>query len=366
VERIQKSSQHLLGLVNDILDLSKVEAGEMTVDSHPTPLRATAGSALELVEPQAATKGITLSDTSRCESSVCFVGDEDRVRQILLNLLSNAVKFTEPGGTVTLRCAVEAAPAEGPRLHGHGPWTVMEVSDTGVGIAADQQVRVFEPFTQVEGGYTRTQGGTGLGLAISRQLARLMGGDLTVESTPGEGSRFTLWLPATLSSAADSADVLRWPDRAGEVAGLGDVGTIVAEGADELVRSLAQRLRDDPLIPGARALDRAQLEDHISTFLLDIGKSLVTLDEGGGEPALMRDGSDIQRLISERHGDQRRRLGWPADAVRHEFALLREIVEAFVRTAAPARTDANIDTAVAILRRLLVRAEEIALRSWGR
>ncbi|HLL85668.1 MAG TPA: ATP-binding protein, partial [Longimicrobium sp.] len=207
----------------------------------------------------------------------------------------------------------------------------------------------------------------GLGLAISRHLARLMGGDLIVASTPDEGSRFTLWLPATRESvSAEPADVLRWPDRAGEVAGLGEVGRIVAEGADELVRSLGARLREDPRIPGARELDRAQLEDHISTFLLDIGKSLVTLDEGGGEPALMRDGSDIQRLISERHGDQRRRLEWSTDALRAEFALLREIVEAHVRAEAPARTRDDVDTALAILNRLLSRAEEIALRGWGK
>jgi PAS domain S-box-containing protein len=359
VNRVQKSSQHLLGLVNDVLDLSKVEAGEMTVESHPAPLRATARSAMELVEPQAAAKTIALSDVSECGANICFVGDEDRVRQILLNLLSNAVKFTEPGGRVTIRCGVvDAAPA-GVHVQGPGPWTLMEVVDTGVGIPQEEQARVFEPFTQVEGGYTRRQGGTGLGLAISRRMARLMDGDLTVESTPGKGSRFALWLPSTTESVAEQPDVLRWPDRPGQVPGLAEVGRLVAEGADQLVRALADRLRADPQVPGARTLDRAQLEDHISTFLLDIGKSLVALDEGGGEPALMRDGSDIQRLISERHGDQRRRLGWTADAVRREFALLREIVDAYVRREA----SVSVGTSITILHRLLERAEEIALGS---
>jgi PAS domain S-box-containing protein len=357
VGRIQKSSQHLLGLVNDVLDLSKVEAGEMTVEARAAPLRATARSAMELVEPQAAAREIKLSDGSECSPNVCFVGDEDRVRQILLNLLSNAVKFTEPGGRVSIRCTVVDAPDGGAHLQGPGPWTLMEVVDTGVGIPREEQARVFEPFTQVEGGYTRTKGGTGLGLAISRRMARLMGGDLTLESTPGEGSRFALWLPATTESAAEPADVLRWPDRAGEVPGLAEVGRIVAEDADELVQQLAERLRADPAIPGARELDRAQLEDHTSTFLLDIGKSLITLDEGGGEPALMRDGSDIQRLISERHGDQRRRLGWTAEAVRREFDLLRELVEAHVHQ----RASGDVGVSITILRRLLERAEQIAL-----
>ena len=365
VNRVQKSSQHLLGLVNDVLDLSKVEAGEMTVESHPAPLRTTARSAMELVEPQAAAKRITLSDVSECSPNVCFVGDEDRVRQVLLNLLSNAVKFTEPGGRVTIRCGVvDEAPAD-VRVQGPGPWTLMEVVDTGVGIPEEEQARVFEPFTQVEGGYTRRQGGTGLGLAISRRMARLMGGDLTVQSAPGEGSRFALWLPSTTESAAEPADVLRWPDRPGQVPGLAEVGRLVAEGADELVQSLAGLLRGDPQVPGAHTLDRAQLENHISTFLLDIGKSLITLDEGGGEPALMRDGSDIQRLISVRHGDQRRRLGWSAEAVRREFVLLREVVDAHVRREAPARTSDNVDTSITILHRLLERAEEIALGSLG-
>jgi PAS domain S-box-containing protein len=365
LHRIQKSSEHLLGLVNDVLDLSKVESGEMTVESVPTPLRATARAALELVEPQAQTKEIELSDVSACGPEVCYVGDEDRVRQVLLNLLSNAVKFTEPGGRITLRCGVTRAAADGARLIGPGPWTTVEVADTGVGIPQDEQARVFEPFTQVEGGYTRQQGGTGLGLAISRRLARLMGGDLTLRSGEGGGSRFTLWLPATAASA-EPPDVVRWPDRAGEVPGLGEVGRIVAEGADELVQGFGGLLRADPVFRGADRLDRAQLEDHISTFLLDIGKSLVTLDESGGEPALMRDGSDIQRLISERHGDQRRRLGWTPEMLRHEFDLLRRTVESHVRTHAPTRTLAAVDVPVAILQRLLHRAEEIGLRSWAR
>ena len=196
-----------------------------------------------------------------------------------------------------------------------------------------------------------------------------MGGELTVRSRLGQGSCFTLWLPSaerrgvprTLPASAGEG----WPASVRELPGLGEVGRLVAEGADELVQALGERLRSDPQVPGAHTLDRAQLEDHISTFLLDIGKSLVTLDEGGGEPALMRDGSDIQRLISERHGDQRRRLGWPADAVRREFDLLRDLVEAHVRAAAPARTADPVDVPLAILRRLLSRAEEIALRSWG-
>jgi two-component system, NarL family, sensor histidine kinase EvgS len=118
------------------------------------------------------------------------------VRQILVNVLANALKFTGPGGRVHVSCApVEARPAAA-RLEGAGPWLRIDVEDTGIGIAPALQAAVFEPFVQAEPGLTRARGGTGLGLAISRQLARLMDGDLTLRSTEGEGSCFTLWLPA--------------------------------------------------------------------------------------------------------------------------------------------------------------------------
>jgi signal transduction histidine kinase len=123
------------------------------------------------------------------EAGVPYLGDERRVLQILVNLLSNAIKFTDPGGTITVTSLVERAGAA-------QSWAVLTVTDTGIGIPAEQRQRVFEPFHQVESGRTRRAGGTGLGLSISRQLARLMGGDLTVESEPARGSIFTLRLQA--------------------------------------------------------------------------------------------------------------------------------------------------------------------------
>jgi signal transduction histidine kinase len=153
-------------------------------------------AALALVRPQAEAKGIALSE--RCEGSpdVAYVGDAHRVEQVLVNLLSNAVKFTPSGGRVTVHCGslrrptvdIEAAAAD-------GDWVYFAVEDTGAGIAPEMLERIFQPFVQGEGGYTRSHPGTGLGLTISRRLARLMEGDLTVESVQGEGSRFTLWLP---------------------------------------------------------------------------------------------------------------------------------------------------------------------------
>jgi signal transduction histidine kinase len=128
------------------------------------------------------------------------------VEQVVTNLLSNAVKFTPAGGSIRVEIGKGTAPVEGA---GHAPQVSITVADSGIGIKQDDLSRIFQPFVQVEHGYTRGHSGTGLGLAISRQLATLMGGALTVESTPGKGSRFTVWLPmasepAQPSSAASS------------------------------------------------------------------------------------------------------------------------------------------------------------------
>ena len=192
--RIRASSAHLLQLVEDVLDLGKVEAGLMTIRPGAGSMADVLASAIVLVEPQAHTAQVAI--TSRTERTDGYRGDEDRVRQILVNVLANAVKFTGAGGQVRVASArTEARPAEA-RLEGAGPWLRVDVEDTGIGIAPGLQSAVFEPFVQAEPGLTRERGGTGLGLSISRQLARLMDGDLTVRSTEGEGSCFTLWLPA--------------------------------------------------------------------------------------------------------------------------------------------------------------------------
>jgi signal transduction histidine kinase len=164
--------------------------------------------ALALVQAQALERGVVLRD--RCaQPDTRYVGDRDRVRQILLNLLSNAVKFTEPGGTVTVRCAPSAQPHPEAVLAGPGPWTLLLVEDPGIGIAPEAADSVFKPFVQVQPGRMRTRGGTGLGLTISRQLARLMGGDLTMRSEVGKGSCFSLWLPTHTALQGPLDDALR-------------------------------------------------------------------------------------------------------------------------------------------------------------
>ena len=194
VERVRTSSRHLLTLVNDILDLAKIEAGEMMVDMHETSLTDVVRAAFDMVAGDAETRELRIERHIDCSDDVHFMGDEDRVRQVLLNLLSNAIKFTEPGGTIVIECGEADQPDDGAETEGDGPWLMIAVEDTGTGIAEDQLLRIFDPFAQVDSGRTRKSGGTGLGLTISRQLARRMGGDLTVRSQPGAVSRFTLWL----------------------------------------------------------------------------------------------------------------------------------------------------------------------------
>lgn len=193
--RIRASTSHLLKLIEDVLDLAKVEAGRMDVRRERAQAAAAVLAAVGLVEPQAIAAGITID--YRDASADCYLGDEDRVRQILVNLLANAVKFTERGGRVTVTCGTSPEPdADVQRLRNEAAWVFIRVADTGIGIGAEMRESVFEAFVQTEQGLTRRRDGTGLGLTISRELARCMDGDLTLRSELGEGSHFTLWLPA--------------------------------------------------------------------------------------------------------------------------------------------------------------------------
>lgn len=196
VTRIRSSGRHLLGLIDEVLDFSKIEAGEMRVERVPADLRDALGPAIEMVAPLAEARGVSLALEAGCGVPREYVGDDYRVRQILVNLLSNAVKFTDAGGSIRVACRSAPEAPAGMRPSAAGPWVVVAVHDTGRGIEPAQCRRIFEPFVQAESETSRRPDGTGLGLTISRRLARLMGGDLTVESEPGVGSAFSLCLPA--------------------------------------------------------------------------------------------------------------------------------------------------------------------------
>lgn len=190
--RIRKSQRHLLGLINGVLDYAKVDAGAVRYELIRIPLHEVLSSCELLVLPQARAKRVTVRLTD-CDPTLAARADPEKLQQIVLNMLSNAVKFTLPGGSVTLTCEGRTG---GEASTGSGGRVLVRVADTGVGIATQEFERVFHPFVQVDAKLTRRHDGTGLGLAISRDLSRGMGGDLTVESTLGEGSIFTLELPA--------------------------------------------------------------------------------------------------------------------------------------------------------------------------
>ena len=186
-EIIRNSGDSLLSIINDILDFSKIEAGKMDLEAQPFELRECIESALDLVAPRAAEKGLDLAYILPPDAPPGIQGDVTRLRQILLNLLTNAVKFTEQGEvvlTVNSR-ALTRANRRSARHELH-----FAVRDTGIGIDAERQGRLFQSFSQADASTARRYGGTGLGLAISRRLAELMGGKMWVESEPGKGSTF--------------------------------------------------------------------------------------------------------------------------------------------------------------------------------
>jgi signal transduction histidine kinase len=377
IERTRVSGRHLLGLVEEVLDIAKVEAGQMRVDLGPVSANRVITAAVTLVRPQAATAAVVV-DATHCSDALGEVtGDERRVRQILLNLLANGVKFTRPGGRIAIRCErVEGVAPFTPSQR--GSWMSIAVSDTGIGIEPEHLETIFEPFVQLDASHTRSRGGSGLGLAISRRFARLMGGDITVASRMGQGATFTLWLPAwerdrpatALSVTSTSADRVSprqslvasrlGGSRAARVA----LGELLVATAMDVVASVVDVLRGDPTIPRARQVTRTELEDHIATYLSDIGQLFAILDERGATRVpLLVDSAAIQSLIAERHGAQRHRLGWTEDELRREHTILLAEVERVVLDSSLLTGSPPGDT-LPLLRVLLNEAEEIAVRGF--
>jgi signal transduction histidine kinase len=182
--RIRASQQHLLGLISAVLDLSRIEAGRVSYDLEVVPLDPFLSGLDSLVAPQAAAKALTLEHIAAA-APLAARADREKLRQVLLNLISNAIRYTPSGGRVTISAAARDART-----------VAIVVSDTGIGVAGDEQEKIFEPFVQLDRSLTKIRDGIGLGLAISRDLARGMGGEISVESEgTGKGSRFTVTLP---------------------------------------------------------------------------------------------------------------------------------------------------------------------------
>ena len=375
IGRIRRAAKHLLGLVNDILDLAKFEAGRLTVANMATFAAEAVASALVLVQPQAESRNLALVVTPAVASLPAFVGDGERVRQILVNLLSNAVKCTEPGGTITIDGGVTSTPDPKAKLQPRGSHLCLRVSDTGIGIEQEKLATIFEPFVQADSGPKRQREGSGLGLTIGLRLARAMGGDLTVDSSVGVGSCFTLWLPADDTAAAeadsgDTASVDREPIHDApprNLKGLSDLSEKFILQLGPLVGSVVNRVRFDPALSMAAGLRASQVNDHLTTLLADIAGALVVLEESAGEMSpLLADAVEIQRLVAERHGAQRARLGWTEASLRREFMIIREEVESVVRRAVPSGSQLLANEAVGIVNRFVDQAEYLSVRALER
>jgi prepilin-type N-terminal cleavage/methylation domain-containing protein len=203
---ILRAGQHLLELINDILDLAKIEAGRMELDASPADIGELCQTVQRMVRERAANKNITLTAQSGAEVATKLMLDQRKVKQILLNLLSNAIKFTPAGGSIVLRCSkvdsqqildhrFDPGFRSPPHAIAPGPYLELRVQDSGVGISLENLKRLFAPFEQLDSSLSRHYEGTGLGLSLVKRFAELHGGLVHVTSAPGEGSIFTVWLP---------------------------------------------------------------------------------------------------------------------------------------------------------------------------
>jgi signal transduction histidine kinase/CheY-like chemotaxis protein len=248
---IRQSGEHLLDLITEILDYSRLETGRLSLESHAFAPGETLQSVAELLAPKAHEKGLEIVAVSEGDASIRVIGDEGRIRQILFNLAGNAVKFTESGG-VTLGFAPQ----------GGGRWR-LQVRDTGPGVPVDKQERIFEEFSQADASIARRYGGAGLGLAIVRRLALAMGGVVGLDSRPGAGATFYVDLPLALASPSHAeGGSLAAEDLSGLMVGVLARERVLREGAMALARQAGAGVAGsaDLALPGT-GLD-AVLVDH--------------------------------------------------------------------------------------------------------
>lgn len=358
--RVEASSQHLLGLVTRILDVARAETGELTVQNQVAMVREVIESALKEARADLV-DDVHFDADWDSGSDLRFFGDAIRARQILAHLLENAVRFTPAGGRIRLSCEQVDGPGGPDRLRGTGPWVRIDVEDTGRGIPDEKLEAIFEPFVQADSSqFTREADGSGLGLAISRSLARLMGGEVTVASTEGVGSRFSLWLPAPREGARDGRD-RRLFER--DTRGLPFLAAHLLRRLAPIVDTYVDRLRRDGAIPRAREASEVALRNHVPHFLSGIASLLSHAGHRGDEVTdVLRGASTIQRLTLELHGGQRRRMGWGEAAVKRDLQILREVVEADIRRRAP--DDHELREAFQVLESLFMQAERISLQGW--
>ncbi|MDD4880782.1 MAG: ATP-binding protein, partial [Gallionellaceae bacterium] len=258
-QQILGSGKRLLGVINDILDFSKIEAGKLNVEMTEVSLAEVIRQAIELARERVQAKHLKLLAKLAPDMPMTFLGDPLRIGQVLTNLVSNAVKFTE-AGSITL-----SASRQGDAL-------VFKVMDTGIGMNAEQQAQLFQPFQQADGSITRKYGGTGLGLAISRRILELMGGEIRVESQPGLGSTFEFRLPYVEATVRTGAAI---PDRLATATGKPLTGLSILVAEDDRVN-----------------------QEMLETILVDAGAWVVMV--GNGREAVervMKDGGGAYDIV---------------------------------------------------------------------
>jgi len=374
LDRLRRSAAHLLQLVNELFDLGAVDAGGMRLERELALVDDVVEDALAIGRPLAFARGIRIETEGCGDRHLFYVADTGRVRQILVNLLSNAVKFSAPGARIMLKCETTAPPTD-VATSPDRRYIAIRVSDSGVGVSEEQLDSIFDPFVQGDSGTTRAWGGSGLGLTISRRLARLMGGDITVTSAVGHGSAFTLWLPA-----GDDQSLIETAEQATPRAAnapfdpiiLAQLGRIVSSSSLTVANAVMLRLRTDTRFARASMLSDAQLIDHLPAHLVDIGLALVIVAEVGLEASsLLHDGSAIRTEIAERHGAQRRRLGWTMQQVELEYDIIREELERLLRgrhtpvgDVPDTRAEAHPAGAVELITRLLDQSRAASVRGF--
>lgn len=317
VRTINESARSLLGILNDILDFTKIDAQKVTLSPVAFDLRRLAASVVEMLRPLAVARSLELSLELSPALPACLIGDDDRLRQVLVNLLSNALKFTE-AGTVRLQITAQA-------IEGADHEITCRVTDTGIGMSTDAIARLFRPFEQADSGIARRYGGSGLGLVISRSLVRAMGGDIAVESQPGQGSvfSFTLRLQAESRPIAPAAELLTPASRVplailvvddqpinrevaqGKLARFGHTADLASSGS-EAIEAVTKRDYDlvfmDLQMPGLSGIEAAkriiaQLEGRPAPHLVALTASVYDEDRQACREAGMSDfiGKPIER-----------------------------------------------------------------------
>jgi len=265
LERILRAAQHLLALINDILDLSKIEAGKMEVNLQAFAVAPLVEDVAATVRPMAKKNGTSV-ETECAPDLGSVLADPMRVRQALLNLASNAAKFTDKG---KIRIVASRTSQTG------RDWIALRVSDSGIGMTPEQMSRLFQDFVQADASTTRKFGGTGLGLAISQRLCRVMGGDITVESTLGHGSTFTITLPAAGPEGVGDARHIAGPKTAAQGGTRESQAPVLVIDDDPTVRQLMERhlVRDGFTVVtadnGIQGLARAR-DSHPCAITLDV------------------------------------------------------------------------------------------------